>query len=122
MRTFAKGSKQLLENMMNSQSWSRKRHKGGFATSEAGRSSGLAKTIIQSTIEGKRRDSEKKRWKDNIKEWTGKDFASQTRAAENRIRWKGIVAVICDAPQPSKVMGIKSKKIGKVKSKLDNSS
>ena len=29
---------------------------------------------------------------DNIKEWTGMDFASSTRAAENRTRWKGIVA------------------------------
>ena len=33
-----------------------------------------------------------KKEKDNIKEWTGMDFASSTRAAENRSRWKGIVA------------------------------
>ena len=30
--------------------------------------------------------------KDNFKEWTGMDFASSTRAAENRSGWKGIVA------------------------------
>ena len=36
--------------------------------------------------------TQKKRWEDNIKEWTGMDFASSTRAAENRSRWKGIVA------------------------------
>ena len=56
------------------------------------RSSGLAKTILQGTMKGKRkRGRQKKRWEDNIKEWTGMDFASSTRAAENRSRWKGIV-------------------------------
>ena len=57
------------------------------------RSSGLAKTILQGTVKGKRkRGRQKKRWEDNIKEWTRMDFASSTRAAENRSRWKGIVA------------------------------
>ena len=57
------------------------------------RSSGLAKTILQGTVKGKRkRDRQKKRWEDNIKEWTGMDFACSTRAAENRTKWKGIVA------------------------------
>ena len=28
-------------------------------------------------------------------EWTAMDFASSTRAAENRSRWKGIVAKQC---------------------------
>ena len=57
------------------------------------RSSGLTKTILQGTVKGKRqRSREKKRWEDNIKEWTGMDFPSSTRAAENRSRWKGIVA------------------------------
>ena len=51
------------------------------------RSSGLAKTILQGTVKGKRkRGRQKKRWEDNIKEWTGMDFASSTRAAENRLR------------------------------------
>ena len=49
------------------------------------RSSGLAQTILQGTVKGKRnRSRQKKRWEDNIKEWTGMDFASSTRAAENR--------------------------------------
>ena len=34
---------------------------------------------------------QKKRWVDNIKEWTGMDFASSTRAAVDRTRRKGIV-------------------------------
>ena len=71
------------------------------------RSSGLAKTILQGIVKGKRkRGRQKKRWVDNIKEWTGMDFASSTRAAENRSRWKGIVANSSVVPRrPSKVMG-----------------
>ena len=71
------------------------------------RSSGLAKTILQGTVKGKRkRGRQKKRWEDNITEWTGMDFASSTRAAENRSRWKGIVANSSVVPRrPSKVMG-----------------
>ena len=58
------------------------------------RSSGLAKTILQGTVEGKRkRGRQKKRWEDNIKEWTEIDFGSSARAAVNSTRWKGIVAV-----------------------------
>ena len=54
--------------------------------------------------------SEKKKKKrqteeDNIKEWTGMNFASSTRAAENRTRWKRIVANSSVVPRrPSKVM------------------
>ena len=36
------------------------------------RSSGLAKTILQSTVKGGRREGrQRKRWEDNIREWTG---------------------------------------------------
>ena len=58
------------------------------------RSSGLAKTILQGTVkEGRRQDRQKKRWQDNIKEWTGLEFAKEwtglefaksQRAVENR--------------------------------------
>ena len=49
--------------------------------------SGLAKTILQGTVNGKRkRGRQKKRWEDNIKEYTGMDFASSTRTAKNRTR------------------------------------
>ena len=71
------------------------------------RSSGLAKTILQGTVKGKRkRGRQKKRLEDIIKEWTGMDFASSTWAAENRTRWKGIVANSSVVPRrPSTVMG-----------------
>ena len=40
------------------------------------RSSGLAKTILQGTVKGERRQGrQRKRWEDNISEWTGLDFA-----------------------------------------------
>ena len=71
------------------------------------RSSSLAKTILQGTVKGKRkRGRQKKTWEDNIKDWIGMDFASLTRAAENRKRCKGIVANSSVMPRrPSKVMG-----------------
>ena len=74
------------------------------------KSSGLAKTILQGTVKGKRRDKQrrdrhKKRWEDNIKEWTGMEFVSSTRAAENRTRLKGIVVNSSVVPQwPSPLM------------------
>ena len=71
------------------------------------RYSGLAKTILQGTVKGRRKTGRwKKRWEDNIKEWTGMDFSSSTRAAEHRSRWKRIVANSSVVPRrPSKVMG-----------------
>ena len=56
------------------------------------RSSVLAKTILQGTVKGKRKRGRQKMWEDNIKKWTGMDFASSARAAENRTRWKEIIA------------------------------
>ena len=51
------------------------------------RSTGLAKTILQGTVEGsRRRGRQRKRWEDNIKEWTGLTFAESQRAAEDRSR------------------------------------
>ena len=41
---------------------------------------------------------QKKKCEDNIKNWTGMDFASSTRAAENRTRWKEIVAISSVVP------------------------
>ena len=63
------------------------------------RSNGLSKTILQGTVRGKRkRGRQKKRWEDNIKEWTGMDFAKSQRAVENRAKWREIVAKSSVAP------------------------
>ena len=49
------------------------------------RSSGLAKTILQGTVKGgSRKGRQRKRWEDNINEWTGLEFAKSQRAVENR--------------------------------------
>ena len=53
------------------------------------RSSGLAKTILQGTVKGGRRQGrQRKRWEDNIKEWTGLEFRKSQRAVENRGKWR----------------------------------
>ena len=49
------------------------------------RSSGLVKTILQSTVKGGRKQCrQRKRWEDNIREWTGLEFGTSQRAVENR--------------------------------------
>ena len=57
------------------------------------RSSGLAKTIVQGTVKGgRRRGRQRKRWEDNIWEWTGLEFTKSQRAVENREKWRKLVA------------------------------
>ena len=57
------------------------------------RSSGLAKTIFQGTVKGGRRQGrKKKRWEDNIREWTGLGFAKYQRAVENREKCRKLLA------------------------------
>jgi len=64
------------------------------------RTSGLAKTILQGTVNGgRKRGKQKKRWADNIKEWTGLDFAKSQRAVEDRKGWRVIVANSSVVPQ-----------------------
>ena len=64
------------------------------------RSSGLAKTILQGTVKGSRRQGrQKKRWKDNIREWTGLEFAKSQSAVENREKWRKLVAKSSVVPQ-----------------------
>ena len=47
------------------------------------RTSGMAKTILQGTVKGaRRRGRQRKRWEDNIKEWTGMGFGDSLRAAK----------------------------------------
>ena len=64
-----------------------------------------AKTILQGTVKGaRRRGRQKKRWDDNIKEWTRIEFRDSLRAAEDRERWKGIVAMSSEMPRRPSVL------------------
>ena len=57
------------------------------------RSSGLAKTVLQGAVKGgRRRGRQRKRWEDNIREWTGLEFGKSQRAVENREKWRKLVA------------------------------
>ena len=63
------------------------------------RSSGLTKTILQGTVKaGRRQGGRRKRWEDNIKEWTGLEFAKSQRAVENRKTEEAGCEIICGAP------------------------
>ena len=49
------------------------------------RSSGLAKTILQGTVKGGRRQGrQKKRWEDTTREWTGLEIAVSEGSGEQR--------------------------------------
>ena len=66
------------------------------------RSSGLAKTILQGTMKGGRRQGrQRKRLVDNIREWTGLEFGKSHRAVENRRKWRNLVVKSSVAPQRS---------------------
>ena len=64
------------------------------------RSSGLAKTILQGTVKGGRRQGrQRKKWEINIREWTGLEFGKSERAVENREKWRKLVAKSSVVPQ-----------------------
>ena len=57
------------------------------------RSSGLAKTILQGTVKGGRRQGrQRKRLEDNTREWTGQELGRSQKAVENREKWRKLVA------------------------------
>ena len=68
-------------------------------------SSRLAKTILQRTVKGGRRQGRQRtRWKDNIREWTGLELGRSQRAVKNREKWRKLVAKLSVVPQrPSRL-------------------
>ena len=63
------------------------------------RSSGLAKTILQGTLKGGRRRGRQIRWEDNMRKWTGLEFAMSQKAVENREKWRKLVSKSSVVPQ-----------------------
>ena len=55
---------------------------------------------MQVTVKGGRRQGRlRKRWEDNIREWTGLEFAKSQRAVENRKKMEETgCEIICGAP------------------------
>ena len=52
---------------------------------------------MQGTVkEGRRQGRQRKRWKDNIREWTDLEFAKSKRVVDNREKWRKLVAALTD--------------------------
>ena len=66
---------------------------------------GVAKTILQGTVKGGRRQGrQRKRWEDNIREWTGLKLVKSQRAVEDRGKWRKLIAESSVVPQrPSRL-------------------
>ena len=71
------------------------------------RSSGLSKTIMPGTVKGgRRRGGQRKRWEDNIKDWTCLRAAESLRVSKDRNGWREVVRRSVMAPlRPPEVMG-----------------
>ena len=55
---------------------------------------------MQGTVKGgRRKGGQRKRWEDNIREWTGLEFAKSQRAVENRGNWRKLVVKPFVVPQ-----------------------
>ena len=64
-------------------------------------STGLAKTILQGTVKvGRRQCRQRKRWEDNIREWTGLEFASPRGQWRTGKMEETGCKIICDAQRP----------------------
>ena len=50
---------------------------------------------MQSTVKGgSRQGRQRKRWGDNVREWTGPKFAKSQGAVENREKWRKLI--VCE--------------------------
>ena len=65
------------------------------------RSSGLAKTISQGTVPGgRKRGRQRKRWEDNIRDWTNQPLARSLRMVEDREGWRRVIGSSVVPQQP----------------------
>ena len=60
---------------------------------------------MHGTVKGGRRQGrQRKRWEDNIREWTGLEFGKSQRPVENREKWRKLVAKSSVVPhRPSRL-------------------
>ena len=63
------------------------------------RSSGLAKTILQGTVRGRRHGRQRKRWEDNIREWTALESVKIPEGSGEQGKWRKLVAKSSVVPQ-----------------------
>ena len=62
------------------------------------------KPFARHSKSGKKTRQTEKRWEDNIKEWSGLEFAKSQRAMESRGKWRKLVAKSSVVPQrPSRL-------------------
>ena len=55
---------------------------------------------MQGTVKGGRRQGrQKKRWEDNIRGWSGLEFAKSRRVVENREKWRKLAVKSYVMPQ-----------------------
>ena len=60
----------------------------------------MDRSIWQGTVKGGRRQGrQRKGWEDNIREWTGLEFAMSQMAVENREKWRKLVVESSVVPQ-----------------------
>ena len=60
-----------------------------------------------SYLDGRRQGRQRRRWEDNIREWTGLEFGKSKRAVENRGKTeKTGCKIICGAPTTLAVKGL----------------
>ena len=52
-----------------------------------------------------KRNTKRKRWEDNIREWTGLEFTNSQRSVANRGKWRKLVAKSYGAPTTLVVKG-----------------
>ena len=50
-------------------------------------------------------EADRKRWEDNIRDWTGLELSDTVRRAEEQEEWQMLVARSCGAPTVPKTMG-----------------
>ena len=72
---------------------------GKLYTDYITRPPGLAKLILHGTVQrGRRKGRQKKRWEDNISEWTGLGYGEALRKAEDRDERRKVVARLSLVP------------------------